>query len=377
MLLNKTRSPLQRLLRMIYTQQLSSTGSKRYSQPTGSGMHRRVQSSYDTHSARGQEQPLVEAANIPCNWKRRSRSHGQLLGEGGVGFMKSQRPQYEAIPATHSELVERLSNLESMTRELAGQLEMERAAKISIRNSIKRRGSDTSSSFSTILSARSNKVATSPDVYAPLPGILNEDQIRAKAPMLLAEKLQNRLITTRPSSRLLIHSTENLGEKLLEIQQYFINACIGYHNWSSQLACFLAPPVKFLKSWIDPANSWPETCSKFLLCGSVNKNDLCAMRFLRLANTHPREGESLSHFLQRYRRATNELDGLCSDYHIQILLNYVLGRYPELSDTIKSVCSKNRSMDEFFRAYEYLSPIGFYFPKAPQMSKLEAEFLTN
>lgn len=220
-------------------------------------------------------------------------------------------------------------------------------------------------------------MGTPPDVYAPLPGILNEDQIRAKAPMLLAEKLQNKSITARPSSRLLIHSTENLGGKLLEIQQYLINSCIGYHNWSSELAHFFAPPVHFFKSWIDPATPWPETCHTLLLCGSVNKNDLHALRFLRLANTHPREGESLSHFLQRYQRAANDLDGLCSDYNIQILLNYILGRYPELNDTVKSVCCKSRSMDEFFRAYEYLSPIGFYFPKAQPLSKLEAGLLSN
>jgi hypothetical protein len=359
-------------------QQPFYSGLRGHPQAFGSGKHRRVQSSHEGPPGAGpQDQPLVEAANIPRNWKRRSQSHGQPLSGDGVGFMKPERPQYEAKRATTNELMERLANLESMTRELAGQLDLERASKRSLGTN-GRRGSDTtSSSFSTVLSSRSGKMGTPPDVYAPLPGILNEDQIRAKAPMLLAEKLQNKSITARPSSRLLIHSTENLGGKLLEIQQYLINSCIGYHNWSSELAHFFAPPVHFFKSWIDPATPWPETCHTLLLCGSVNKNDLHALRFLRLANTHPREGESLSHFLQRYQRAANDLDGLCSDYNIQILLNYILGRYPELNDTVKSVCCKSRSMDEFFRAYEYLSPIGFYFPKAQPLSKLEAGLLSN
>ncbi|KAA8913349.1 hypothetical protein TRICI_003220 [Trichomonascus ciferrii] len=329
-------------------------------QPQASG-HRRVHSTYEA------PRPLVEAANIPKNWKRRTQSHGQLLsGGGGGGDGGGNTP-----PVTSSELMARLASLEATTRELSSQLELERASK-----RLGRRDDATSTS-STMLSRRSSRTAASPDVYAPLPGILNEDQVRAKAPLLLAEKLQNKALTARPPARLLIHSTENLGAKLLEIQQCLINACIGYHNWSGQLVHFVSPSMQFLRAWIDPANPWPETCYTLLLCGSVNKNDLHAMRFLRLANTHPREGESLTHFLQRYQRAANDLEGLCSEYHLQTLLNYALGRYPELADTVKSVCCKPRGMDEFFRAYEYLSPIGFYFPKAPPLSALEANLLTN
>lgn len=318
--------------------------------------------------------------NFPPHWKKRSMSSpgSQLISEENGNDRSSRAcPARRDSPIQYNpdndDIQYRLRAIEQKMSSLAVQVDQLKSSQNCEYNNNKRVKSPHTISNSMINSPSiTNKNHLSSPCTLPF-GILDEEQIRSKGtPFLLSEKVQNKCISTHPPQNLMINTAEgDLGGKLLEIQEFLINACIGYHNWSSQLVHFLGPSLRFLKASLNSALPWPQSCQLVMQCSAYTRIDLAAMRIIHLVQMYPNEGESLQNFLKRYQVMAYGLEGLFTDSQQQLVLNFILNRYDGLKNTVNSVRSKSRNMEEFYKAYLYLSPLDFIFPIPPSLSRVE------